>query len=372
MRRTMTAGTTMFSRMSGMPVRWWSRYAAAIALHWFFVLGSGGGPVALAQVAGQAQPGAAAKPGPSNQSVPPDRQADAQAIREAGARYLQAMERGDAKALADLWTADGDIIDDQGTVMNGRETVALAVQPATGQPVQGNGLRMKETQLRFLAPDVAIEDGTVEIVPAGAAGHASTPAPAGASAARGRFTATWVKQDSAWRIAGLRESKIDAGGGQPRLADLDWMVGDWGVIDNTAAAGGEGTPGEGQTAIEVSVRWNATRTFLLRDMKISKNGGPATHITQRIGWDPLARQIHSWMFAADGAHGEGFWTRDGDAWIARTASVMPDGSQMSALNIYVYDGLDRCTWRSFHTHVGSDHLPPVNMTMIRKPGSGPK
>ena len=60
--------------------------------------------------------------------------------------------------------------------------------------------------------------------------------------------------------------------------------------------------------------------------------------------------------------------RDGNAWLARTNAVLPDGSQTSSLNVYTYDGKDRCTWQSLHTNVGSEHAPPVNMTMIRKPG----
>jgi hypothetical protein len=94
------------------------------------------------------------------------------------------------------------------------------------------------------------------------------------------------------------------------------------------------------------------------------------HLSQRIGWDPLSRQIVSWSFGSDGSHGEAIWTRDGSAdgttWIARTMAVMPDGSQTSALNIYAYDGADRCTWRSVPTHVGGEHAPHVTMTMIRK------
>jgi uncharacterized protein (TIGR02246 family) len=300
-----------------------------------------GGPIAWGQA-------------PADQaSRPAGHEADAQAIREAAAAYQQALERGDGAAVATLWTADGDIVDELGRVTKGRETAAGTVPAgdAAARPV----VRISETSLRFLTPDVAIEDGTVEVTP-----------PGGAAPVKGRFTAAWVRQGAAWRIAGLRESRLAADAGGSRLADLEWMVGDWTVTDNATAEGAAGP------AMEVSVRWNATRTFLLRDMKISKDGSPATHITQRIGWDPLARQVRSWMFSADGSLGEGVWTRDGDAWIARTTSVLPDGTQMSALNIYVYDGRDRCTWRSFHTHVGGEHLPPVNMTMVRKPGSGGK
>ena len=292
------------------------------------------------------------------------------AIRAAARAYQVALDRGDGKALAALWTPDGDIIDDEGRVLNGREAVGGITATGTGSPRPA--VRIEETTLRLLTADAAIEDGTVTVTPPGA----TTPL-------KGWFSATWVRHDGAWKLAGLRESRISAQHDAPQLADLDWMVGDWTVVedhpDREPAAGvAPLTPG-GKPPLEVSVRWNATRTFLLRDMKIAdasaaaSSGGeagdglPAMHITQRIGWDPLSRQIVSWSFGSDGSHGEAAWTRDDGTWVARTMSVLPDGTQTSSLNIYSYDGANRCTWRSVPTHVGGEHAPHVSMTMIRKP-----
>ncbi|NDC53709.1 MAG: nuclear transport factor 2 family protein [Planctomycetia bacterium] len=282
---------------------------------------------------------------------------DEKEIHAAAAAYLEALARGDGKALAALWTADGDIVDAHGVVMKGRETVGPSALPDPGAAKPE--YRVHDTSLRFLTPDVALEDGSIDVVVPGA----GLPQ-------KGRFSATWIRQGGTWKLAGLREAQLPEATGAAQLADLDWMVGDWTVVDN-APAGAAGPP---RPTIEVTVRWNAGRTFLLRDMKITPvaaNGAepPAPlHVSQRIGWDPLSRQIRSWVFSADGGHGEAFWSRDGGSWIARTTAVLPDGSQTSSLNVYTYDGKDRCTWQSFHTHAGGEHLPPVNMTMIRKPG----
>lgn len=302
---------------------------------------------------------------------------EAAAIRAAIRSYADAFERGDGKALANLWTPDGDIVDDEGRILNGRETVGQ-ITPATNDAPRPS-FRIEQTNLRQLATDVAIEDGTVEVTPPGA----TTPL-------SGWFSAIWVRQEGAWRLAGLRESRISSPNDSPRLAQLDWMVGDWTVTethpDHAPTSGGpvssDQPAGEGRPSIEVSVRWNSTRTFLMREMTIGGraagtaaadtsslddgDGLPALHITQRIGWDPLSRQIVSWVFGSDGSHGEATWTRDGDTWIARTMAVMPDGTQTSFLNIYTYDGGDRCTWRSVPTHVGGEHAPHVTMTMTRR------
>ena len=281
---------------------------------------------------------------------------DEKAIRAAGAAYQEALTRGDGKALAMLWTADGDIIDAHGVVMKGRETMALTAPPAPGDAAPA--FRIHDTNLRFLTPDVALEDGVIDILAPGVATQA------------GRFSATWVRQGGAWKLAGLREAQLPHASGPDQLADLDWMVGDWTVVDNAPTD----PKAAARPTMEVTVRWNAGRTFLLRDMKISPAATGAAepaaplHVTQRIGWDPLSRQIRSWVFSADGGHGEAFWSRDGGSWIARTTAVLPDGSQTASLNVYTYDGKDRCTWQSFHTHAGGEHLPPVNMTMIRRSG----
>lgn len=281
---------------------------------------------------------------------------DEKAIRNAGITYQEALARGDGKALAALWTADGDIVDDHGMVTKGRDSVALTAPPPTGAPRPE--FRVHDTSLRFLTPDVALEDGTIDVV-----------VPGSATPQAGRFSATWVRQGGVWKLASLREARLPAATGAAQLADLDWMVGDWTVADNAPAD----AKAAARPTIEVSVRWNAGHTFLLRDMKITPPAGATEpsvplHVTQRIGWDPLSRQIRSWVFSADGGHGDAFWSRDGNSWLARTSAVLPDGSQTSSLNVYTYDGKDRCTWQSFHTHAGGEHLPPVNMTMIRKPG----
>jgi hypothetical protein len=283
---------------------------------------------------------------------------DETAIRAASAAYQQALDRGDGKALAALWTADGDIVDGDGNLTKGRDTVSLV---AEADPASRKKFRIRDLRLRFIAPGVAIEDGIVEL-----------PQSASSAASAGRFSATWVKQSDGWKLAGVRESQAGQSGAE-QLQDLDWMVGDWTVENGGGQAGGAGSrPTTEAPTIEVMVRWNANRTYLLRDMKITPPAAAGKtvpiQVSQRIGWDPLSHQIRSWVFSADGGHGEAFWRHDGDSWVARTTAVLPDGSQTSSINVYTYDGKDRCTWQSLHTHAGSEHLPPVNMTLIRKPG----
>lgn len=280
-----------------------------------------------------------------------DRARDAAAIRSAAETYREALERGDTKTLAGLWTEDGDIIDADGGIFRGRETVEIEGPRAAAE--DRPRIDIGETSLRFLSDDVALEDGSVKVTVPGAAAPFT-----------GRFSATWVREDGGWKLAALREARGDGATGDERLPDLDWMVGDWTVVEQRP----DNAP-PSPMAIDMKVRWNAEKTFLLRDVHIHPRDDSAggIHISQRIGWDPLSRRIRSWVFSSDGGHGEATWSRDGDTWVARTMSVQPDGSQSATINIYAYDGSDRCTWRSLPTHIGGEHTPPLTMTMTRVP-----
>jgi uncharacterized protein (TIGR02246 family) len=287
----------------------------------------------------------------SAHAAPDSRAADEAAIRAAAKAYVEALDKGDAAGLAALWTPDGDIVDAFGQTVAGRQAVALDQPAGPPDPATRPEFRIRETTLRFLTADVAIEDGTVEVVP-----------PAGEPLS-GRFSATWVKHEGAWKLGALREARGEEPNAAAALAELDWMVGDWVVVDDHPAA-------DKQPEIEVSTRWNDSKTYLIRELRIPVEGGPPHSITQRIGWEPLTKSIHSWVFGSDGSHGEADWTRDGRSWVAQSRSVSPDGTQSTSLNIYTYDGKDRCAWKSLPTHIGSEHVSPVTLTMIRKPQAG--
>lgn len=322
-------------------------------------------PAAVLAVAVAIAGGAAAQQPGGSPGGTVQRQGDEEGVRAAARAYVAALERGDGRALAAMWTPDGDVVDDDGRVTNGRETVAAATPPADDASRPKFDLR--ETRLRFLAADVAVEDGEVTVTP-----------PGSTAVHTGHFTALWVRQAGAWKLAGLRESRIGASTDAPRLTDLEWMVGEWTVVEEHAASprrpdGADQPAAADQPAMEVSVRWDEGRAFLLREMKVLRKtaGGTAavSHITQRIGWDPLSRQLRSWSFGSDGGRAESIWSRDGDTWVARAVTVLPDGTQTSSLNIYSYDGADRCTWRSLPTHVGGEHLHQTELTMVRKKGA---
>jgi hypothetical protein len=126
------------------------------------------------------------------QAAPNSRADDEAAIRAAAKAYIEALDKGDAARLAALWTPDGDIVDAAGHTLLGREAFSLEESATPPDPASRPEFRIRETKLRFLSADVAVEDGTVEVVP-----------PAGQPLS-GRFSATWVRHEGAWKLGALR------------------------------------------------------------------------------------------------------------------------------------------------------------------------
>jgi uncharacterized protein (TIGR02246 family) len=273
-----------------------------------------------------------------------ERKADEEAIRTAAKDYLAALATGDPKVLSEFWTADGDFVDGAGQEHPAAELVAEAAA-AAGRGAKPE-VKLTASKVRFLTDDVAIEDGTSEVTPPGAKG---------APPLRGRFHAIWVKQSGRWKLASLREVPIEPPTGG-RLSDLGWMVGTWKAE-------------QGNSTLEVDVRWNPTGTYLLRDLKAVHDGRVVFQGQQRVGWDPLTRKLKSWSFDSDGGYGEATWVKDGDTWVGQATAVLPDGRQTSGTTVLTFDGRDTLTRKSLAGRVDGNPVPDQEVVFKRQSGA---
>lgn len=277
---------------------------------------------------------------------PADREQAEAAIRAAAARYTEALKQGDAKALAELWAAGGEFVDEYGNTTPAKDIVEReAALRAAGPQDGGRTIKVVENNIRFIAPDAAIEDGKVEVTVAGA------PAPL-----VGRFTAIWVLDEGQWRLTSLREVRL-ASPGSNDLEGLDWMVGKW-------------TGKLGPTSFDISAHWNDKHTYLLRDLTVTHDGKIVLNGEQRIGIDPVDGHIKSWMHDADGGHGEGLWTRHGDTWVVQAKGVSPDGKQTTGTNLYSFDGQKSFTWKSNGATSNGELVPDFTITLERVESAG--
>jgi hypothetical protein len=131
-------------------------------------------------------------------------------------------------------------------------------------------------------------------------------------------------------------------------------VGDW--VDENA-----------QAAISIACRWADNQNFLLADFVAKVEGKPVMESQQRIGWDPLAKNLRSWVFDSDGGFGEGRWTQINGVWIIKSTAVLPDGVTGSA-TIYIEPaGHDRFLMKGFERILGDSIEPDFEAVVVRKP-----
>ena len=65
-----------------------------------------------------------ATPKPAGADKTAERPEDTRAIRALGESFARAYNRGDARAIADLFTEGAEVIDDGGAAVRGREAIA--------------------------------------------------------------------------------------------------------------------------------------------------------------------------------------------------------------------------------------------------------
>ncbi len=271
-----------------------------------------------------------------------DRSADEAAIRANIAQFVKAYNAGDAKAVAALFAADGQIVDKEGNESEGREAIAKAFSELfTATPKKQ--LEVFVDSIRFIGAELAVEVGSTK----------ETPSP-NEPPEYDRYTVLHVKRDGKWQMALARDEEGPAPTAHEQLRPLAWLVGEW--VDDG-----------GSTVVRSLCRWSEDGNFLLQEFKLQQNGRDAMNVSQRIGWDPLSKQIRSWVFDSEGGYGESLWTRDGNDWIIRATGVRPDGTTASATNLLTRTGTDIYVWRSTDRVVAGERQPQMAVKVVRKP-----
>jgi len=271
-----------------------------------------------------------------------DHSADEAAIRANIDRFVQAYNAGDAKAVAALFTADGEVHDKAGNEAEGREAIEKTFAKVFQEMPEKN-IEVFVESIRFIGSDLALEVGTTK----------ETPEP-NEPPDIDRYTVLHVKRDGKWQMAMARDEEGPPPTAHEQLRPLAWLVGEW--VDDG-----------GSTVVRSICRWSEDKNFLLQDFRLEISGRDAMNVSQRIGWDPLRKRIRSWVFDSEGGFGESIWTRDGDEWIIHATGVRPDGTTGSATNTLVRSGNDGYIWRSRDRIVADDVKPPVEVKVVRKP-----
>lgn len=280
-------------------------------------------------------------------AVAAGREQDEKAVRDVVARLVKAYNGGDAEAVASLFTADGELIDETGARVTGHQAIQQDFATIFEAHPKAK-ISVAIDSIRFLGPTLAVEEGvsTVTYEPEG-------------PAESGRYVVTYVKQDGKWLSGSARELSDDETGLEA-LEQLGWLVGRW--VDESPEA-----------LVKTSYDWTDNHQFLVGEFAVHIAGRPAISGNHRIGWDPLTKKIRSWVFDSAGGFGESLWTvSDVDPetgkprqWVVKAAGVTRDGEVGSSTNIYTRLGDDRYMFQSHDRVVGGelqDDTPDIIVT----------
>jgi uncharacterized protein (TIGR02246 family) len=264
--------------------------------------------------------------------------ADEKAIREQSAAFVRAFEQGDTKTLAELWTEEGEYIDDDGTTLHGRSAIADAYNKLfTENPKRK--LEVNLESIRFVSRDSAIEEGVAKAIK----GDKDKPT-------FSRYSILYAREDGRWLMAVVREWPDEGA----TLKQLDWLIGSW------IAKSDDGE-------VRTSYDWDEGNHFIHAHFTI-KDKGRTISGTQRIGKDPRTGQLRSWLFGQDGGFGEATWSWDTKHWVIEATGVLADGTEVTATNLLTPQGRDAFTWQSTNRTVNAataPDIPPVKVTRIK-------
>lgn len=274
-------------------------------------------------------------------SADDERAADRAQIEQAAVAFVEAYNGRQLDKLADLFAPDAEVLQLGEEPVVGRDAIRQAFQAAFAARPKAQ-LSLSIEALRFITGDVAFEDGTTTNFADG-----ETPA------TRSRYSVVHVRRDGAWRMKLVRELQEEPLTPYARLQDLEWLLGDW--IDEAA-----------DSVVATSCRWDENKCFLLRDFEVRTRGEVVLKGQQRIGWDPLGKQIRSWAFDNTGGFGEGIWTQLEDRWVIKSTGVRADGRTASMTQIVAPLSEGRMAWRTEARLVGDEELPPLSVIMVRR------
>jgi uncharacterized protein (TIGR02246 family) len=305
-------------------------------------------------VSGQAPPQATPGAPPATQApASPAATAEEKPIRDLVAAFAKAYSTPDLKALEAFFTDESEVIDSAGETTHGKADI-IEMYSSSFEDNPRLILEPRVEAIRFLTPDVARIQGQTRLT-----------TESGDATEFTRFSTLAVKRDGRWTVAEIREYPAPVEDVSPydRLAELEWMVGDW--VDESENVKASST-----------VRWADNKSFLVRTYQVEVQGEKASSGTVFMGWDPQTGQIKSWLFDSEGGHGEGLWTRTGEKeWVVKAQGVLRDGRPTSATQIHTILNKDSVKSSSIDRIVGGQIAPDIaDVVMVRKapqPGGAP-
>lgn len=170
------------------------------------------------------------------------------------------------------------------------------------------------------------------------------------------FKAELVKDQGKWLFQEIQQVDIEPEdeGQYAQLKALEWMLGTW---------------EDAVEDVEIKSRtvwWDQYKNYLLQTFSTKIFGQNSLDAQQIIGWDPITKEIRSWIFDTDGGFGSAKWYNKGQSWYADTSYTLPNGRKASAIHIFTKVDDNTFTWASEGRDLDGEILPNIPAIKIVK------
>lgn len=268
-------------------------------------------------------------------------------LEKAAADFVIAYNNQDAAGIANLFTEQGEMADLRGKdLTTGREEIQAHYEEVfAGNPAS---IAIEVDSVRLVAPNLAVEDGTVHLTPAGGENDDAPPRST-------TYTATLLKNaEGVWQIASTRDIG-DATDATGQLADLfDVIKGEW----TSRTSDG--------VQIDFAFGWDPTGKFLLGETLTTSADAAPLPGSMRIGWNAARRAIVSWVFDAAGGVTQGVWNPTEDGWMIRAEGTTADGETLTLNQELTTEGKDTLIWSATNRVVDGEKQPDKTLRIVRQ------
>jgi uncharacterized protein (TIGR02246 family) len=267
--------------------------------------------------------------------------ADEKAIRSTAGAFTSAFNKGDAKAVAALWTADCEYVDETGRIFRGRDTIEKEYA-AFFAAHQGAQIAISISSVGVVGGHSAIENGTAIVKNAD-----------GAVMSRGSYTALHLKEGDKWLMASVRERTIPSQSRRPNFESLEWLIGDWRAAKDSRT-------------LDLSFKWIADKKFIELSYSLRDKDTPARSGIQIIGRDPSSGGVISWSFDSTGGYGQGQWRLLKKGIFIESRGMMPDGAVTTSTDIVSRIDGNSFSWRSVNRRVAGQRLSDQEPVVLKR------
>lgn len=275
----------------------------------------------------------------TKQTKPTKRSPEQQAIQKNAEAFVEAFNKADAKAVAALYTANGQMSVDGETIAEGR----AAVEKAYADFFKDNPkttISVTIDSIKVMGPNLVIEKGFSQLT--------SSDEPV-----LDAYTLVHVKQDGTWLTATADVRQRPAAPADDWKHELGFLSGKW-IAE------------EKDWRVQTSFEWVAGGNFLKRTFEVTNGDKVESSGVQVIGWGPMEGAVTSWIFGSDGGHGRGWWTRDGEQWVIQSEGTTAGGEILRATNVMTLLGNNEFRWQSTKRSLNDVALDDTQSIRVRR------